>query len=94
MAHLLSSRDRAGLWEPLPSIIYGFAIHSLSPHHSRPSTYKRSPYNGDYDRISENNDGYFPENPFQATLEVGDEVYAFEKFTLPESSGGNTWYRG
>lgn len=32
-------------------------------------------------------------NPHQVTLEVGDEVYAFEKF-IPDLKTGETWYRG
>ncbi|KDQ21902.1 hypothetical protein BOTBODRAFT_169082 [Botryobasidium botryosum FD-172 SS1] len=94
MLHPHSTRDGSGVWEPLPYIIYGFAIHSLTPNDPRISVYRKSVYPNDYDGASESTGGPAPENPFQATLEVGDEVYAFEKFTLPESRGGNTWYRG
>lgn len=32
-------------------------------------------------------------NPHQVALEVGDEVYAFEKF-VPDAKTGAIWYRG
>ncbi|KAF8629268.1 hypothetical protein AX17_005847 [Amanita inopinata Kibby_2008] len=76
------------MWEPLPLIVYGYAIHPLSPsrrearlsHRNRLSTVTETSTESHRDVVS---------------LEVGDEVYAFEKYS-PSSREPveSVWYRG
>lgn len=78
------------MWEPLPLIVYGYAIHPLSP--SRRDTYS-TPRN----RLSTVTDADADELTFTnvVNLEVGDEVYAFEKYTpSPREPVDGIWYRG
>ncbi|CAE6455016.1 unnamed protein product [Rhizoctonia solani] len=76
-------------WEPLPMLLYGFAIHplsvSLSITHDRVSSL--GPPRIELDAIPE----HAPRNPHLARLDVGDEIYAFEVW---REGGGCTWYRG
>ncbi|KNZ80427.1 Dedicator of cytokinesis protein 3 [Termitomyces sp. J132] len=79
------------MWEPLPLIIYGYAIHPLSP--SRRDT-RISTRN----RLSTVTEASADDNLVHrdvVSLEVGDEVYAFEKYT-PRSKEPveGIWYRG
>ncbi|KAG6820881.1 hypothetical protein H0H93_010225 [Arthromyces matolae] len=78
-------------WEPLPLIIYGYAIHPLSP--SRRDTRFSS-----RNRLSTVTEASTDEGLLHrdvVSLEVGDEVYAFEKYT-PRSKEPveGVWYRG
>ncbi|QRW21721.1 Dedicator of cytokinesis protein 3 [Rhizoctonia solani] len=75
-------------WEPLPLLLYGFAIHPLS--HASPTTNDRvssiGPPRLELDAIPE----HAHRNPHLARLDVGDEIYAFEAWR----DAGPTWYRG
>ncbi|KAG9123502.1 hypothetical protein FRC07_014863 [Ceratobasidium sp. 392] len=76
-------------WEPLPLLLYGFAVHSLSP--TSPSDRPGSsvgPPRLELDAIPE----HAPRNPHLARLDVGDEIYAFEVWRGERD--GQTWYRG
>ncbi|KAG6908384.1 hypothetical protein DXG01_004813 [Tephrocybe rancida] len=79
------------MWEPLPLIVYGYAIHPLSP--SRRDT-RISSRNRLSTVTSASNDGELVHRDV-VSLEVGDEVYAFEKYT-PRSKEPveGDWYRG
>ncbi|KAG6857266.1 hypothetical protein H0H87_007099 [Tephrocybe sp. NHM501043] len=79
------------MWEPLPLIVYGYAIHPLSP--SRRDT-RISTRNRLSTVTSASNDGDLVHRDV-VSLEVGDEVYAFEKYT-PRSKEPveGEWYRG
>ncbi|KAG6854061.1 hypothetical protein C0991_011039 [Blastosporella zonata] len=79
------------MWEPLPLIVYGYAIHPLSPSRrdTRISTRNRlstvTSASSEADLLHRD----------VVSLEVGDEVYAFEKYT-PRSKEPveGDWYRG
>ncbi|KAJ2936556.1 hypothetical protein H1R20_g537, partial [Candolleomyces eurysporus] len=78
------------MWEPLPLIVYGYAVHPLSP--SRRET-KFSARN----RLSTVTEASADEHGLTnvVTLEVGDEVYAFEKYTPSNREDvEGIWYRG
>ncbi|KAF8745721.1 hypothetical protein RHS02_01051, partial [Rhizoctonia solani] len=76
-------------WEPLPLLLYGFAIHPLS--YASPTTNDRvssiGPPRLELDAIPE----HAHRNPHLARLDVGDEIYAFEAW---RDAGRPTWYRG
>lgn len=78
-----------GVWEPLPLIVYGYAVHPLSP--SRRDTR----YSG-RTRLSTVTEGSSDDILHRdvVSLEVGDEVYAFEKFTPKAKEADGVWYRG
>lgn len=71
-------------WQPLEHIIYGFAIHPLAQ-----SAYGRS---NDQERPEDSfsTEGLHPAVDFVARLDVGDEIYAFEK----SGEQNAPWYRG
>ncbi|KAF6760011.1 cytoplasmic protein [Ephemerocybe angulata] len=75
------------MWEPLPLIVYGYAVHPLSPSR-RETGYARN-------RLSTVTEASADEHTFSnvVNLEVGDEVYAFEKYTAAHGVEGE-WYRG
>lgn len=78
------------MWEPLPLIVYGYAIHPLSPS-------RRDTYSAARNRLSTVTEASADENTFSnvVNLEVGDEVYAFEKYTpSPREPVDGIWYRG
>lgn len=82
--------QRKGVWEPLPRFIYGYAVHSLSP--SRRDTRLSS-----RTRISTFTDASGDEHLVHrdvVSLEVGDEVYAFERYTPRDKEVEGVWYRG
>jgi hypothetical protein len=81
---------RGGVWEPLPSIIYGYAVHPLSPSH-RDTRISSRP------RLSTVTEASTAESLIHrdvVALEVGDEVYAFEKYTPRAKETEGVWYRG
>ncbi len=65
------------MWEPLPLIIYGYAVHPLShlveKHDIQPGNRLSTVTEASTDDHSMMRD--------VVTLEVGDEIYAFEKYT-------------
>lgn len=79
------------MWEPLPLIVYGYAVHPLTP--SRRETRASSRH-----RLSTVTEASTDDNSVMrdvVTLEVGDEIYAFEKYTPgPREPPDNVWYRG
>jgi len=81
------------MWEPLPLIVYGYAVHPLTP--SRRDTRYSSRTNRD-NRLSSvtevSNDEHI--NRDVVSLEVGDEVYAFERYTPKGKEVDGIWYRG
>ncbi|KAH9176763.1 C2 domain in Dock180 and Zizimin proteins-domain-containing protein [Lactarius sanguifluus] len=81
---------RGGIWEPLPSIIYGYAVHPLSPSH-RDTRISNRP------RLSTVTEASTTESFIHrdvVALEVGDEVYAFEKYIPRGKETEGIWYRG
>lgn len=81
---------RGGIWEPLPSIIYGYAVHPLSPSH-RDTRISNRP------RLSTVTEASTTESFIHrdvVALEVGDEVYAFEKYVPRGKETEGIWYRG
>ncbi|KAJ7594838.1 C2 domain in Dock180 and Zizimin proteins-domain-containing protein [Mycena floridula] len=80
------------MWEPLPFIVYGYAVHPLTP--SRRDT-RFSNRNRPLSSVTEvSTDEHYVYRDV-VSLEVGDEVYAFEKYTptLAREVDG-VWYRG
>ncbi|KAL4253449.1 DOCK family protein [Abortiporus biennis] len=81
---------RRGVWEPLPLIVYGYAVHPLSPSRRDTRLSNRT-------RISTFTDASGDEHLVHrdvVSLEVGDEVYAFEKYTPRDKEVEGEWYRG
>ncbi|KXN90212.1 Dedicator of cytokinesis protein 3 [Leucoagaricus sp. SymC.cos] len=80
------------MWEPLPLIVYGYAIHPLTP-------YKREARQSLRNRLSTVTEASADDHSIMlrdvVSLEVGDEVYAFEKYT-PSAKDfvEGPWYRG
>ncbi|KAG8760434.1 hypothetical protein FRC14_003131 [Serendipita sp. 396] len=82
------------VWKPLPVIVYGFAIHPLSSSSTATSDpNQRAPGRLSTVLETEHEDDA---NPYVVTLEVGDEVYAFEEYVEPVENGEerDIWYRG
>ena len=83
--------SRKGVWEPLSLIVYGYAVHplSLSNRDTRVSSRAR------LSTVTEasNNDDTFG-NRDVVSLEVGDEIYAFEKYIPKGKECDGPWYRG
>lgn len=82
--------QRKGVWEPLPLILYGYAVHPLSPSRRDTRLSNRT-------RISTFTDASGEEHLVHrdvVSLEVGDEVYAFEKYTPRDKDVEGIWYRG
>ena len=77
---------RKGVWEPLPLIVYGYAIHPLSPY----SEYRKSKTNGSADADLHE----FLAGKDIVPLELGDHIYAFEQYTPKGKETGGVWYRG
>jgi dedicator of cytokinesis protein 3 len=85
----LSRGGRKGIWEPLPLIVYGYAVHPLAPSR-RETRISRA-------RLSTVTEASNEENLVHrdvVSLEVGDEVYAFEKYTPQGKETDGVWYRG
>lgn len=95
-------------WEALPAIAYGFVIYPLTPAKPVRRQSRSTPLvNGaGSSGLAPNGLSTLREEPEtelqfedaneyseQATLEIGDEVYAFEKL-VPETRGAPVWYRG
>lgn len=79
------------MWEPLPLIVYGYAIHPLTP--SRRET--RLPSRSRLSTVTEASTESHAVNRDVVLLEVGDEVYAFEKYTpSAREPVEGVWYRG
>lgn len=81
---------RKGVWEPLPLIVYGYAIHPLSP--SRRDT--RLSNRNRLSTVTEASSDDPLIHRDVVVLDVGDEVYAFEKYTPRGKEVEGSWYRG
>ena len=103
-AHSASSKSRIGIWEPLPAIIYAVVIHPLEllknaeGYTIRPEDLGIDPpEHGDTNALQTLPEDLEPEdpvaNPHLVPLEIGDEIYAFEKF-VPDVRHGAEWYKG
>lgn len=79
------------MWEPLPLIVYGYATHPLTP--SRRDT--RLSNRNRLSTVTEaSTEDHFILRDV-VSLEVGDEVYAFEKYTpRGKEPVEGPWYRG
>ncbi|KAI0812456.1 cytoplasmic protein [Irpex lacteus] len=84
--------QRRGVWEPLPQFIYGYAVHSLSPSRrdTRFSHRSTRPPSVFTDASGEEHLVHRD----VVSLEVGDEVYAFERYTPKDKEVEGVWYRG
>ncbi|KAJ3713330.1 cytoplasmic protein [Lentinula raphanica] len=79
------------MWEPLPLIAYGYAVHPLIP-----STRRDTRYSTRSRHASGLTDASGDEQLHRdvVSLEVGDEIYAFEKYTPKGKETEGIWYRG
>lgn len=86
--------QRRGVWEPLPAILYGYAVHPLSTGQRRDSL-QDSKVNGDSRRHSDVKDqDDSASNDMIVALDVGDDVYAFERYVPKAKEVDGIWYRG
>jgi hypothetical protein len=89
--------SRLGTWEALGAIAYGFVIYPLNPNKpSRGLSRNLSPSGGLHTLREEpenENDADPLQYSDQAALDIGDEVYAFERLVADARSGA-VWYRG
>ncbi|EJD03246.1 cytoplasmic protein [Fomitiporia mediterranea MF3/22] len=85
-----SASQRRGVWEPLSLIVYGYAIHPLSPGQRDTRVSGRT---ARLSTVTEGSEGDFPHRDI-VSLEVGDEIYAFEKYTPKGKECEGVWYRG
>jgi dedicator of cytokinesis protein 3 len=83
-----AAMPRKGVWEPLPLIAYGYAIHPLSTDAEN----RKSRPNGVHSADTDNHDSLASRDIVQ--LEVGDNVYAFEQYTPKAKETSGIWYRG
>lgn len=79
---------RKGVWEPLPAILYGYAVHPLSPGQRRDSLQESKALNNGRD-LEES-----AASEMIVGLDVGDEVYAFERYVPKGKEVDGVWYRG
>ncbi|KAJ4468210.1 hypothetical protein J3R30DRAFT_1684989 [Lentinula aciculospora] len=79
------------MWEPLPLIAYGYAVHPLIP-----STRRDTRYSTRSHHTSGLTDSSVEEQIHRdvVSLEVGDEIYAFEKYVPKGKETEGIWYRG
>lgn len=90
MSMVGTEATRRGVWEPLPRFIYGYAVHPLSPSRRDTRFSART-------RLSTYTDASGDEHLVHrdvVSLEVGDEVYAFERYTPKDKEVEGVWYRG
>lgn len=81
---------RRGVWEPLPAVLYGHAIHPLSNGQQRDSLHDPKSNGGG----SNNNGESSAANDMIVGLDVGDDVYAFERYVPKGKEVDGIWYRG
>ncbi|KAL5528219.1 DCK1 [Sanghuangporus sanghuang] len=85
-----SASQRRGVWEPLSLIVYGYAVHPLSPGQRDTRVSGRT---ARLSSVTEGSEGDFAHRDV-VSLEVGDEIYAFEKYTPKGKECEGVWYRG
>ncbi|RDX50021.1 cytoplasmic protein [Lentinus brumalis] len=83
--------QRKGVWEPLPLIIYGYAVHPLSPLNRRETRLSSRTHTSTWTDAS--GDEHLVHRDV-VQLEVGDNVYAFEKYIPRDKEVEGIWYRG
>ena len=83
--------QRKGVWEPLPLIIYGYAVHPLSPVNRRDTKLSSRTHISTWTDAS--GDEHLVHRDV-VSLEVGHNVYAFEKYTPRDKEVEGVWYRG
>ena len=83
--------QRKGVWEPLPLIIYGYAVHPLSPVNRRDTKLSSLTHISTWTDAS--GDEHLVHRDV-VQLEVGDNVYAFEKYIPRDKEVEGIWYRG
>ncbi|EIW83239.1 cytoplasmic protein [Coniophora puteana RWD-64-598 SS2] len=88
---MASTTGRKGVWEPLPLIVYGYAVHPLST--SKRDT-RISSRSRPLSTVTENSTDETAIHREVVSLEVGDEVYVFEKYTPRGKEVEGVWYRG
>jgi dedicator of cytokinesis protein 3 len=93
---MVTTPGKKGVWEPLPLIVYGYAIHPLSQ--SRRDTRRDTRSSNrtrlsTYTDVSGTTDDHLVHRDV-VSLELGDEVYAFERYTPKGKEVEGIWYRG
>ena len=83
---------KKGVWEPLPLIVYGYAVHPLSQSR-RDTHYSNRTRISAFTDVSGTTDDPLIHRDI-VSLEVGDEIYAFEKYTPKGKEVEGIWYRG
>ncbi|GJJ06217.1 hypothetical protein Clacol_000407 [Clathrus columnatus] len=83
--------QRRGVWEPLPAVLYGHAIHPLSNGQRGDSIHESKV--GSNASSSRNNEESAA-NDMIVGLDVGDDVYAFERYVPKGKEVDGIWYRG
>jgi len=83
---------KKGVWEPLPLIVYGYAVHPLSQSR-RDTHYSNRTRISAFTDVSATTDDPLVHRDI-VSLEVGDEIYAFEKYTPRGKEVEGIWYRG
>ncbi|EJD42755.1 cytoplasmic protein [Auricularia subglabra TFB-10046 SS5] len=82
-----------GVWEPLSHIVYGYAIYPLSPAQIRDNLPPVLPRTG-ADASRYHDDERERAAHEIVALELGDEIYAFERYTPKGTETKDVWYRG
>jgi dedicator of cytokinesis protein 3 len=83
-------QGKKGVWEPLPVIVYGYAVHPLSPSRRDTRISARTRLSSITETSTEDRFIYRD----VVTLEVGDEIYAFERYVPRGKEVEGEWYRG
>lgn len=81
--------QRRGVWEPLPAILYGYAIHPLTTGPGTSTEEDALKLNG-----AGKEDPDAAANEMIVALDVGDDVYAFERYAPKGKEVDGVWYRG
>ena len=87
-----TASGKKGVWEPLPLIVYGYAVHPLSQSR-RDTHYSNRTRISAFTDVSGTTDDPLIHRDI-VSLEVGDEIYAFEKYTPKGKEVEGIWYRG
>jgi len=84
-----------GVWEPLSHIVYGYAIYPLSPAQIRDNLPPVLPRPGQSDASRQYQEDERERAAHEiVALELGDEIYAFERYTPKAGETRDVWYRG
>ncbi|KAJ7072473.1 hypothetical protein C8F01DRAFT_1216121 [Mycena amicta] len=81
-----------GQWTPLSLIVYGYASHPLSVGAREQSRFSARNRLSTVTESSAGDDHFLHRDV--VSLEVGDEIYAFEKYTPRAKEVEGPWYRG